>query len=171
MAWNLFHIKDAHQYIFHSSRSTQHLQAWCRQKDGTQRLLQRWMTLGGLDTTIITCTKSALTLNLSSTLISPRIESIEEMNLLRPFALVAFWLVVSWWKLHFSAVGCNSHDTKKEQELYIQNPILPLFLGSPLNVVGTACAFLHPLLHLESMRLSKATQLWCHWLIRWLHAN
>ena len=53
------------------------------------------MILGGLDTTIITCTKSALTLNLSSTLISPRIESIEEMNLLRPFALVAFLLVVS----------------------------------------------------------------------------
>ena len=109
--------------------------------------------------------------NLSSTLISPRIESIEEMNLLRPFALVAFLLVVSWWKLHFSAVGCNSHDTKKEQELYIQNPVLPLFLSSPLNVAGTACAFLHPLLHLESMRLSKPTQLWCHWLIRWLHAN
>ena len=171
MAWNLFHIKDAHQYIFHSSFSMQRLHAWCRQKDGTQGLLQRWMTFSSLDTTITTCTKIALTLNLSSTLISPRVESIEEVNLLKPFALVAFLLVVSWWKLHFSATGCNSHDTKTEQELYIQNLILPLFLGSPLNVVGTECAFLHPLLYLGSMRLYKATQLWCHWLIGWLPAN
>ena len=141
-AWNLFHIKDAHQYTFHSSRSTQHLHDWCRQKDGTQGFLQRWMTLGGLDTTVITCTNSALTLSLSSTLISPKIECIKEVNLLGPFALVTFLLVVSWWKLHFSAIGFNSHDTKKEQELYTQNPVLPLFLGSLLSMVGTACAFL-----------------------------
>lgn len=43
---------------------------------------------------IIICTKIRLTLNLSSTLTSPRIESIEEVNLWGPFALVGFLAVI-----------------------------------------------------------------------------
>lgn len=70
------------------------------------------MTSGGLDTTIIICTKGGLTLTRSSTLTSPRIASTGEVNLLVPLALVGFLVVSFWEKLHFSDVSCNSHAIK-----------------------------------------------------------
>ena len=57
------------------------------------------MTWGGLDTTIVIYTKRGLTLNLSFTLISARIQSVEEVNLLGAFALASF--VVGFYVLGF----------------------------------------------------------------------
>lgn len=74
MTRNLFHIGTLVRtpFILLTAPSGP-LLALCRQKDRTQMQLQRWMSADILETIIIICTTSGLTLNFSSTLISPRI--------------------------------------------------------------------------------------------------